>query len=256
MNGYAEQHASHQYKTTDKLDSRIALHRYGVNPRPWHAWILGHLPLHHGQHVLEVGAGTGELWGTADLDSIALTLTDASAAMCETLRSKDFPNATVQQCRADALPFEDRAFDGVVANHLLYHLDNPQAGLKELHRVLRVGGWIATATNGGNHMSELRDVAHVAGIADAAPPELLNFSRENGLLQLAAIFDEVREISYDDELVVPASAPVVDYLTSCADRHLADSEITVLRDVVETVIRTHGVFRISKDTALFIARKS
>lgn len=253
MNGYAEQHAARQYTSTDRLDSRIALHRYGTSTQPWYAWVLDHLPLRHGQHVLEVGAGTGELWTTADLDGITLTLTDASPAMCETLRDRHFPNATVRQCRIDALRFADSSFDGVIANHMLYHLDNPTTGLDELHRVLRPGGWIATATNGGNHMRELREIAHTAGVPAAATKTTLNFSRENGPRLLAAHFTEIREIPYHDELVVPEAEPVVTYLASCADQDLTSAEIAALTEVAEAEIRTHGTIRVTKDTALLLA---
>lgn len=250
-----ERHATYQYDSTGKLDSRIAMHRYGSNPRRWYAWVLDRLPLRRGQHVLEVGAGTGELWSAADLDGITLTLTDASAAMCEALRGRTLPNATVHRCRADALPFADSSVDAVVANHMLYHLDDPRTGLREMRRVLRPGGWIAAATNGRNQMLELRHIACRAGVPDATPTTQLAFSRENGPALLARYFDNVRELTYPDELVVPSAGPVLDYLTSCADRPLAGAEVCALRNAVEAVIHARGECRITKDTALLTARK-
>ncbi|MDX5456788.1 hypothetical protein ACGFI5_05455 [Micromonospora tulbaghiae] len=46
--------------TTGNLTARIALHSYGTNPQSWYAWLGERLPL--SGDVLEVGAGTGELW--------------------------------------------------------------------------------------------------------------------------------------------------------------------------------------------------
>lgn len=251
----AEEHSRNQYRSTGRLESRIALHRFGRNPQPWHTWVLEHLPLRSGQRILEVGAGTGELWVTADLAGLALTLTDASPAMCETLQAHELPGTGVLRCRVDALPVKDSSFGGAVANHMLYHLDQPEVGIRELHRVLHSGGWIAAATNGDGHMAELRDTAHAAGVPMASPPALRNFGRENGSALLAEYFDDIREFRYPDELVVPVAAPVLDYLASCADRPLTDDENTALRDAVDGVLQAQGAFHIRKDTVLFTARK-
>lgn len=202
-----------------------------------------------------MGAGTGELWTTADLDGLTLTLTDASPAMCETLRVEAFPGAEVLRCRVDALPLQNCSFDGAVANHMLYHLDQPANAIRELHRVLRSAGWIAAATNGQRHMAELRDTANAAGVPVAAPSTERNFSMENGAALLGRYFDEIREFRYSDELDVPVGTPVFAYMASCADRPLTDGETAALRDAVDGVIRARGAFHIAKETVLFTARK-
>lgn len=40
-----------------------------------------------------------------------------------------------------AIPFEDNSFDVVMANHLLEHVDDDLAVMKEFHRVMKPGGW-------------------------------------------------------------------------------------------------------------------
>jgi SAM-dependent methyltransferase len=40
------------------------------------------------------------------------------------------------------LPYADDSFDIVVASHVLEHVDKPETGIKELHRVLKPGGMI------------------------------------------------------------------------------------------------------------------
>ncbi|MEU7760598.1 MULTISPECIES: class I SAM-dependent methyltransferase [Micromonospora] len=75
--------ASQYATTTGNLTARMALHSYGTNPQDWFAWLGGRLPLTG--DVLEVGAGTGELWRRVGRRG-RLTLTDFSPAMCARLR--------------------------------------------------------------------------------------------------------------------------------------------------------------------------
>ena len=74
-------HAVDQYAdTTGRLDARIAIHRHGTNPEPWFGWLESRLPLCG--DVLDVGAGTGELWRHVDRTAcVSVTLADFSPAM-------------------------------------------------------------------------------------------------------------------------------------------------------------------------------
>jgi hypothetical protein len=56
----------------------------------------------------------------------------------------------VLQCEATKLPFVDDSFDTVVANHMLYHLDDP-------------GGPVAVALNGEDHLAELFALGEAVG---------------------------------------------------------------------------------------------
>lgn len=248
-------YAAHQYASTDRLDARIAIHRTGRNPRPWHPWVLDHLPLIADQRVLEVGAGTGALWTAREPRHPLprLTLTDASAGMCAALR-RAHPGAQVRQCLADALPYPDGSFDGAVANHMLYHLDDPAAALRELRRVLCPGGWFAASTNSETSMSRLDELVAEAGVPRATPPELPAFRAENGPDLVAAAFDEVRVHRYDDDLSVPDADLVVDYLTTFAD-DLSDSERAALRAAAQRVIDAEGALVVPKHVVLITARR-
>ncbi|WP_405091808.1 class I SAM-dependent methyltransferase [Micromonospora sp. NBC_01392] len=58
--------------------ARMALHACGTNPQDWFTWLGERLPL--AGDVLEVGAGTGELWRRVERPAtgLRLTLTDLS----------------------------------------------------------------------------------------------------------------------------------------------------------------------------------
>ncbi len=56
------------------------------------------------------------------------------------------------------LPFPEGSFDAVIANHMLFHVPNLELGLAEIHRVLGRGGVLIAATNGPEHLLELRQL--------------------------------------------------------------------------------------------------
>ena len=94
--------------------------------------------------VLDVGCGTGML--TAELvrrvGPALVSAVDPSApfvaAMCER-----FPDIDVQEAGADALPYPDGVFDAVLAQLVVHFLQNPVAGVHEMRRVTRAGGFVA-----------------------------------------------------------------------------------------------------------------
>ena len=169
--------------------------------------------------------------------------------MCTTLRDKGFAPV---RCGADALPFASGAFDGAVACHMLYHVDDPAVALAELRRVLRPDGWFVATTNGAGHMAELWDVINAVGLSMAFPEAaLLSFRAENAVSLLSEHFDNVEMIRYEDEIRVPAVEPVVAYLTSCLDREATDEELSALHDEVAR----RGDFRVGKHSVLLTARR-
>ncbi|MEU4238452.1 methyltransferase domain-containing protein [Actinoplanes sp. NPDC026619] len=243
-------HAVRQYaSSTGRLTARMAIHAYGTNPQDWFSWLGERLPL--AGRVLEVGAGTGELWRRVRHDGLELTLTDFSAAMCARLAS--VPGARVRRCVAGALPFVDGSFDTVVANHMLYHVDDPAAALRELARVLRPGGRIAVATNGLAHMTELRELGTRIG-----RPDLIawrGFTAGNGPGLIAAAFSGVRVEEYPADLAVPSVAPILAYLGSMADEPLTEAQVAAVEGIVAERIAADGVFRVRKHTVLMTATR-
>lgn len=236
------QHAVDQYgTTTGNLTARIALHSFGTNPESWWSWLVPRLP--RDGSVLEAGSGTGELWRHVTHDR--LTLTDFSAAMCARLR--EVPGARVLRCDATALPVRDTSFDTVIANHMLYHLDDPTVALREFARVLRPGGRVAIATNGRDHMAEL----------DALVPvpwsKLNDFTAEAAPAIVARYFTDVTVDRYPGSLAVPEAEPVIAYLESMGT--LAPAQRDAARARVQAVIDADGVFPVRKHTVLITARR-
>jgi len=246
-------HARKQYATTTaNLTARIAVHAFSTNPQDWFSWLDGHLPL--AGAVLEVGAGTGKLWTRVDhvTRGLDLTLTDFSPAMCEHLRT--IADARVRQCDAADLPFPDAVFDTVVANHMLYHVDDPDAALREFARVLRPGGRLAVAVNGADHLAEFNLIGELIG-----RPELTllasrnDFRAETGPTYVARHFTDVAVEAYPGDLEIPLVEPVLSYLASMAAEPLTPEQRAAAQAFVQGRIDADGVYRVRRHTVLITA---
>jgi demethylmenaquinone methyltransferase/2-methoxy-6-polyprenyl-1,4-benzoquinol methylase len=69
---------------------------------------------------------------------------DQSAAMLAEARLALDGRAELVEASAEALPFEDGSFDALTVTYLLRYVDDPGATLRELARVVRPGGTIAS----------------------------------------------------------------------------------------------------------------
>ena len=87
--------------------------------------------------MLDVGCGTG-----ANLEMLSAfgnaEGVDVSDDALEFCRRKGL---TVQKGLAEELPYEDGAFDVTTALDVVEHLDDDIAGLKEMYRVTKSGGY-------------------------------------------------------------------------------------------------------------------
>ncbi len=95
--------------------------------------------VHKGDHVLDACCGTGDLAIAARSRGADVVGLDFSEAMLERARGK---SGEIEWVRGDvlALPFDDASFDAVTVGFGVRNVDDLEAGLGELRRVLRPGG--------------------------------------------------------------------------------------------------------------------
>ncbi len=240
--------------TTGNLSARIAIYDHRTNPQDWYSWLGERLPLTG--DVLEVGAGTGALWRRLDHRSrgVRLTLADFSPAMCARLQT--VPGATVMRCDATALPLADASFDTVIANHMLYHLDDPADGLREFARVLRPGGRLAVTVNGRGHLAEIAEVGPAAGRPDLQLARMNNdFAADTAEAYLGRFFHGIELARYPSGLAIPDASPILTYLGSLGQAPLTADERSRVRDFVNARIASDGAFLVQQHAVLVTASR-
>ena len=93
-----------------------------------------------GDRVLDACCGTGDLAIAArKAGAVSVVGVDFSEGMLERARRKA-PELEWIQADVLALPFEDASFDAAVVGFGVRNVDDLEAGLRELRRVLRAGG--------------------------------------------------------------------------------------------------------------------
>jgi len=101
--------------------------------------------------ILDAGCGTGQLAREVRRNIVQL---DIAPAMCARAVSQGIPavNGTIA-----ALPFAEHCFDAVFSSLALQWVEDWQAALQEMERVVKPGGVVAVSTFGANTLRELRE---------------------------------------------------------------------------------------------------
>jgi len=254
------QKTAEQYRDSGNLSKRHDLHaRFSTNPKGWLPWVFEQFNFPSDACILELGCGPGALW-KANAPRIPegwdITLTDFSEGMIRDAQSVLADLArhfAFQVMDAQEITFPDARFDGVIANHMLYHVPDIPRTLGEIRRVLKPGGVFYAATNGRNNMRELWDLVGF-GRSDAqratAPFEI-----ENGRDILSRFFGTIELRRYEDSLVIPEAEPLIDYVGSGMSFYDATEEQwRRIKERIRDEIRAKGQVTTKKTTGLFVCR--
>jgi ubiquinone/menaquinone biosynthesis C-methylase UbiE len=253
-----------QYRDASNLQARGNLHaRFGTNKVGWLTWYFDRLlQLPPDSAILEVGCGPGWIWkeNAARIPpGWRIALTDLSPGMMAEARAnlaELHPGITYTEADVQQLPFPDATYDAVVANHMLYHVPDLEQGLSEIRRVLKPGGTLFAATNGREHMQEMREIAHevYAGI----PAErIMGFGLENGTELLSPHFVDIRLERYDNTLRITEAEALKAYIRSMQMAEAVGHEVVAeIERRIDGQMERDGVIDIRARAGVFTARKA
>jgi demethylmenaquinone methyltransferase/2-methoxy-6-polyprenyl-1,4-benzoquinol methylase len=131
-------------------DRVAAVLSFGQDPR-WRRTMIDAICAEPSDRVLDVATGTGLVaQGLVRRYGCFVVGLDQSAAMLDVARSRlERDEALAQRVslvvgEAERLPFADAEFDHLTFTYLLRYVDDPGATLRELARVVRPGGRVAS----------------------------------------------------------------------------------------------------------------
>ncbi|HUC80559.1 MAG TPA: methyltransferase domain-containing protein [Flavisolibacter sp.] len=147
----------HKKSTGERLDTRALgpvmlehLHRYALV-----------VDIVCNKTVLDIACGEG--YGSALMSSTAASVVGADAdaeTVAEAAKNYHHPNLSFRQANITALPFDDTAFDAVICFETLEHVEDHEAVLAELKRVLKPDGFLIISTPNREEYSDKREFSN------------------------------------------------------------------------------------------------
>lgn len=249
-----------QYRNPDRLAARSLLHsRYGRGD--WFDWLAAHIPFVSGGVVADVGCGASAFWTNAPKavpDDQVLRLFDLAPGMVEAAgielrRLSRWTDVEATVADAITLPLADESVDTALAIHMLYHLDDPAAGIRELARVVGNCGTAAVVLNPSGSMAELTTIIDLA-LDRSREKRSEPLTSEQALPLLRESFALVERVRFDDELVVTDATDLLAYLLSLPVAEPEGAAERIAMRVSLAFEHDKACFRITKAAELLICR--
>lgn len=203
---------SGNYATTANLETRSSVWRPGDDGRMPMDVVIDMIVELAPRRFLDIGTGMGKVPAAVKqrLPECLVHAVDQSPAMVEATRAKGI---TAEKAFIEHLPLPDATYDVISATWMLYHVENLDAALREVRRVLAPEGTFVAATNGEQHVIGLFEMS-------GTPQPALSFTRENGEEILRRHFEHVERLD----------------LTSYAEFANSDAAQTYLRTIVPDAV--------------------
>ena len=252
-----------QYKKSNYLEARIAIHNFGSEQESLHGWVFRHLQITKPVKVLDVGCGTGIFWqeNVAKLPAGSIVvLTDFSQGMVDKARQNvKGNNVSFEVADIENLKYADESFDIVMAHHVVYHAENKDKALKELRRVVKKDGFVTVTSNSERHMFNVYEIGKSLDHNFPTDRIIDSFTEEVADGMLLRYFSQVQKLVSEDLLKVTDMQILLDYVrTGVEPRNIAvASDFYEKYSVIaKKEMDAKGYFGIPKRSPLYICRKN
>ena len=139
--------------------------------------VIAHAALSNGEHVLDVGTGTGIVMkqAAACVDPsghvVGIDISSEMLALAQKqLTTKGLTNVSLRKGGAESIPADDNTFDVVLASLSLMYVVDRATAAREIFRVLRPGGRLVGSVWTGPEQCDLVRFQQIAGGFSVAPP--------------------------------------------------------------------------------------
>jgi len=245
------------YADPTRLTARYSLYRYRT-PELDLAGTAVELLRDAAGPVLDVGCGPGRYVTAlrADRPQRTVIAADLSFGMA------DVAGRPALVADVGALPVADRSCGAVLAMHMLYHAPDPEAGVRELARVMAPGGTVLISTNAADDKAGLYALCAAAtDDVPGAPVWDRDVNRRFGLDTAEAVarryFAAVDPIDLTGDVVLTDPAPAVAFAASTRSWQPGDPFSRVLHRIHERVadaIAADGTFRFGTHLGFLVCR--
>jgi ubiquinone/menaquinone biosynthesis C-methylase UbiE len=258
-----------QYRTDQNLAARQSIYAFQRPKIDLVSTVLELAELSGTETVADIGCGNGVYEaGLARRGHAGRLLgVDLSPGMLAAARAvvlgTGAPAAGLAVGDAAALPLADAAADVVLAPHMLYHVPDRLAAVREFRRVTRPGGQVLVVLNAPDHLAEMQDLVNRtaaelgldAGEIRAEYQTYQMVTLDGGADLLSQVFESVQRHDFIAELVLPGTAPVIDYVASMRSTQAMPDPAAFTAAVAARVpFGPDGTFRIRTHPGLLICR--
>lgn len=261
-----KQFSNDQYSNENRLNARIQIYDFCEHKNYWQEWVFDNLDFSNVARVLELGCGNGILWKKnihRVPENVRIILSDNSRGMVDAAREAlrehrhQFGFEVVDACQ---IPFTDKNFQMIIANHMLYHMENKEQVFSEIDRLLTGDGFAYASTLSTRNLNELIDIISEfnKSLLFDNIQTIQNFNLENGEDIISRHFNVADSHIYQNDIIIRNTEPLILYLASCYSMEQLDILIRNFgdfRSYLESVIRKTGAIRITNKSVLFKFRK-
>ncbi len=261
-----------QYATPDKLDIRIQAHqRYSERPDDFLAWVLDLLDPKPGESLVDIGCGRGSYHIALVQRGVRVILAlDTSAGMVATTQQQanahGLPVVAIE-ASAERIPVPDASYDLGMSNHVLFHVADVAAALRELWRVLKDGGRAVLSTAGARSSATLESLHREASQRLGYQPagRVIDRFNTDHLDRVRSVFPAAQLSIRDDAFLFPSTDVALRYYASGMidaienrppDNNHRDRLLSLVGDGVDAIIAREGVFRDPKPAGSFLVTKT